>query len=368
MKRKADVIYSDSGYQSAKQYYEKYKTLDPVIENKDLIWYDKRLAEHLVAILKEYKKKEHGILTKEFIQRYRDIGLKFTYAKYLPDQDHGVKKEVFDQALKKLEVYAEENDTLSGVECSKDNMSYNIVQNEYFYPNYGFLDRITIDQLNKKGMRWSGKDISITREQWLVVCQRYYKKHNNLDLRRDYITKDGINLGVYITNEKARYKNNKMDQLLVEKYESMGIVWKKKNRVNWMDNYNKAKQSFEKYGYINEKEAGLESWCMDQRRSYSRKKEEKRLSAEQIRLLDEIGFMWSKEWQTKYIALRQYALEHGSVKDIPFGYVNKDGKKLGVWVLLEKDKMLNLKNVESYKINAFLKLGVISKEELPKEE
>lgn len=57
MKRKADVIYSDSGYQSAKQYYEKYKTLDPVIENKDLIWDDKRLAEHLVAILKEYKKK-----------------------------------------------------------------------------------------------------------------------------------------------------------------------------------------------------------------------------------------------------------------------------------------------------------------------
>ena len=49
MKRKADVIYSDSGYQSAKQYYEKYKTLDPVIENKDLIWDDKRLAEHLVA-------------------------------------------------------------------------------------------------------------------------------------------------------------------------------------------------------------------------------------------------------------------------------------------------------------------------------
>jgi hypothetical protein len=362
-----ESIYIDSGYQSAKQYYEQNKNLEPMIcKNKTLVWENKNLTEHLISILKEYKKKDHGILTKDFIQKYRNIGLKFTYAKYLPDQDHSVRKDVFDRALKDLEAYAKEKGSLCDVEKSEVGKSYEIVKTEYYYPNYGYLSRITIDELNKQGIKWMVKSANTSREQWIVICQRYYKKYNNLDPSVDYVTKDGIRLGVYLINEKIRYKKNKMDQLLVEKYESMGFVWRKKNRVNWMENYNKAKQSFEKYGYINEKESGLENWLADQRRAYSRKNSEKRLSEEKIRLLDDIGFMWSKEWQTKYLALTEYVTEHGSVKDMPYDYVSKDGKNLGVWVLIEKDKILNIENTEPYKVHAFLKLGIINEEDLPK--
>lgn len=353
----AEHIYIDDGYRKACEYKEKHGSLAPMSDNEENLWGDKVLSKHLNAVISEYKKKNHGILTENFIDRYKKLGLDFTI-----DGNERPSKEDIQKALNSLKLYYKENGNLDIKRDSGFFLPFNLIRCEYFEPDYGYLDRNIIDELNKMGMAWM--NYNGTREQWLSLCDRYYAAYGNINVPAKYITEDNMRLGTYMSNEKKRYATQKMNQSIIEKYESMGIIWsQKKKRTTWEDFYRKAKASYKKYGYVNEDDPELSTWCKELRLSFYTKNPA-RISKMRVKKMNELEFIWSKSWRNRYFALMEYEKEHGSAHDIPYDYKTANGLWLGAWTYLEKDRILNDPEIEEYKIKAFIKIGVITPEEI----
>ena len=110
---------------------------------------------------------------------------------------------------------------------------------------------------------------------------------------------------------------------------------------SWEMCYQEAKNYFELHGnlkipkdYITESGISLGSWLITQRRVRAGAVPGK-LSAEQIRQLDEIGMRWEnhigRAWETGYQELLNYYREYGNV-DVNSRYVTEDGYPLGKFV------------------------------------
>lgn len=110
---------------------------------------------------------------------------------------------------------------------------------------------------------------------------------------------------------------------------------------SWEMCYQEAKNYFALHGdlkipkdYITESGISLGSWLITQRRVRAGAVPGK-LSAEQIRQLDEIGMRWEnhigRAWENGYQELVNYYKEHGNV-DVNSRYVTEDGYPLGKFV------------------------------------
>ena len=43
-----------------------------------------------------------------------------------------------------------------------------------------------------------------------------------------------------------------------------------------------------------------------------------------------------RHWKVMYETAKQYASEHGSLKDVPYDFETSDGRKLGSWVVQQR--------------------------------
>ena len=173
------------------------------------------------------------------------------------------------------------------------------------------LTKARIEKLNKIGMIWN-KDNYID-QTWLnnyQLLKNYFEYYGNLEIPRNYKTKDGINydeeginLGFWIN------KQRKCDLLQEQKdlLNNINISWKKNIIItsNWIQCFNLAKSYYEqnhnllipsnfktKDG-INYDEEGINLgfWIITQRRVYNKTKEGN-LNDIQIKMLNDIGMKW----------------------------------------------------------------------------
>ena len=164
-------------------------------------------------------------------------------------------------------------------------------------------------------------------EKWKLMyelAKQYYQEHGNLLVPARYICEDGMRLGNWIQNQRKAYKNratpkeernNNSSPLTDEQVkllEDIGMVWsvgKGQNfQLKWMKNYEKAVGYYQEHGnllvpssYICEDGTKLGRWIQNQRREYKNRsipKENRKnsltpLTDEQVKLLEEIGMVWS---------------------------------------------------------------------------
>lgn len=95
--------------------------------------------------------------------------------------------------------------------------------------SHGEMEAERIQQLDALGMIWDKHT-----EQWnrnYRVAKAYYELHGNLRIPHNYRTKDGINLGLWIYNQRIIYAGKKKGAMplreeQIQRLDLIGMVWK----------------------------------------------------------------------------------------------------------------------------------------------
>lgn len=177
--------------------------------------------------------------------------------------------------------------------------------------------------LESIGMEWNLKDrFEKTWFQYYEDACKFHQKYGHLRVPQSYQTEDERSLGAWIANQRLAYKNRSIPKEMrkngfspltdeqVRLLESIEMEWDLKNRfeIIWIQNYEKAKEYYEinkdllvPSRYVCEDGTRLGAWIANQRLAYKNRSipKEKRknsltpLTDEQVKLLEDIGMVWS---------------------------------------------------------------------------
>ena len=225
----------------------------------------------------------------------------------------------------------------------------------------------------------------------------YYHQYGNLLVPTRYVCEDGKKLGIWIQNQREAYKNrtipkekrtNTFSPLTDEQVkllENIGMMWPVRNRqdhykrkyVKWMTNYKKAREYYQKYGnllvsdkYTCEDKTKLGKWIANQRIAYKNRfiPQEKRkntispLTDEQVKLLEEIGMIWSVRKVQKATKQKQDLINRWEVveKEIQSKKISTETNK---WLMeqfelqeqnkLTRNQVVMLKNIGAYTTSTY---------------
>lgn len=223
----------------------------------------------------------------------------------------------------------------------------------------GRLENWQFEKLSALGMEWEFED---SWEQKFELAKKYYEEHGNLDIPAAYKTEEGICLGTWYRGVRNQYNSNTLTEERRKKLETIGVRWESVLARNWAQYYELADNYYKEHGnlnvnvnYTSPDGVNLGVWIAGQR--YGRKMN--RLSAEQIRRLDEIGMSWSRflnKWDSAFEYAQAYFDEFGSL-DPPVEYKSGDGFALGKWVASQRGKYaagklkpMQIKRLEAIKI------------------
>ena len=184
-------------------------------------------------------------------------------------------------------------------------------------------------------------------------AEKYYHEQGNLEVPKDYKTRDGYSLGQWIsTQRKVRagtaYGNLTEEQ--VKKLDSIGMVWENVRDLQWNRNYQRAKEFYDANGhlripgsYVTDDGVHLGQWTASLRSYRKNGSNQAFLNSDRTRQLDAIGMIWDVPdylWNQYYSAALDYYKTHDDL-DVPKGYVTADGVKLFHWLANVKEAYRN---------------------------
>lgn len=235
----------------------------------------------------------------------------------------------------------------------------------------GALSERQIQRLDEVGMIWENR-LELAWEKNYKAALDYYIEHGNLDVKSDYVAKNGEKLGIWITNQRQQRLNGSRGAVLtkerIARLDEIGMIWDKISYL-WEKNYSAANAYYEKYGnleipygYVTKEGIHLGEWIVKLRGIRSGKIVNGRLTEEQIRRLDELDMIWDSSratcFQKQIKAAKIYYQEHGNL-EVPVAYKTKSGIALGRW--LNRCKKSPEKLTEEQK-QCLTELGVTWKE------
>ena len=159
--------------------------------------------------------------------------------------------------------------------------------------NKGILEADRFRRLEELGFVWDPNADEF--EKNFAALVEYKEKFGAIRVPADYRTENGLFLGIWVNNRRAEYRKGILDPERFRRLEELGLVWKT------------AEEAFEKHfaALVNYKEEfestivpqkfktqnglALGVWVNHQRISYKKGT----LKSEQIKRLDEIGFVWN---------------------------------------------------------------------------
>ena len=250
----------------------------------------------------------------------------------------------------------------------------------YAGESYGCLDEHRIKKLENIGMVWnSTRDLSWERNY--NAAQTYFESNGNLYVPVDYVTDDGIKLGVWLSNLRTYRKNDNHKAMLtherIKKLEAIGMIWDVPDYL-WQQNYNALLDYYRSHGnidvpkgYVTEGGIKLYQWLLNVKQAYRRTdRKGYRLSASQIQQLEELGVDWRTRSEIAFEAGLSHAKEYFSENrnlDVPVSYKSPDGYKLGGWISDQKEKFAAGKLTQD-KIEALEQVGMVWEKPDPWEE
>ncbi|MBR1751890.1 MAG: Helicase associated domain protein, partial [Ruminococcus sp.] len=175
-------------------------------------------------------------------------------------------------------------------------------------------------------------------------AKKYYNEYGNLDVPKRYFTPEGYSLGTWLLTQRRVYKGDvagNLTQVQIDRLDSIGMRWESASDVAWEKYYSAAKLYFEKHGdlnpparYVDENGVDLGRWLAQTRNYHKNNLRLKYLTPERIKMLDEVGMIWSVPdylWEENYAAAVRYHREHGDL-NVPYNYVDSSGIRLGQWL------------------------------------
>jgi hypothetical protein len=153
----------------------------------------------------------------------------------------------------------------------------------------GKLDRRQIAQLNKLGIVWELRPKPTWSEMYAALAE-YKKVHGDCNVPRDWPRNPF--LGAWIPRQREARKTNLLEQGHIEQLDKLGFAWDYLE-YQWETQYSALVEFREEYGHCRvstlwKTHAALANWVRTQRKN----KKQGKLSAERIRRLDMLGFIW----------------------------------------------------------------------------
>lgn len=198
----------------------------------------------------------------------------------------------------------------------------------------GKLSEAKQERLSALGMRWDTRK-KLSWEQRLALVKEYCAKNEVSYIPHDAVV-DGFWIGHWIASQRALMRKGELSADRVEMLRSLSIEPLTQQEIIWSEMCANAAEYAELHGnlkvpvdYCCENGTNLYNWLLFQRSAYKKGK----LTAEQIRRLEEIGFQWKIEsrWERGYRYAKAYFEENGHLR-MKRTYINPDGYWLGEWV------------------------------------
>ena len=209
---------------------------------------------------------------------------------------------------------------------------------------FGVLGEERIAKLDRIGMVWEDKG-SRSWNRFYAAAKTYYEANGDLNVPKQYVTESGVKLGVWIGNlrtyRKTGIQKNYLTVERIEALDALGMIWDVPDYI-WQRNYAAAMEYHREHGdldvpsgYVTDDGVRLGAWISNMRQSRRGTDCLYRVTAEQIRLLDELGMVWddayTRRWEYGYSQAVLYHKQHGNL-NVPSAYINENGFALGKWL------------------------------------
>jgi hypothetical protein len=179
--------------------------------------------------------------------------------------------------------------------------------------NSGLLSSSRFKRLAEIGFNWDPR--ASKWNQLFNELLEYKSQHGDVNVPDEWST----GLGAWVGKQRNAKRLNKLSQERFQRLSDVGFVWDA-NESRWETRYGELCVYKEKHGDVNiphDRSSELWRWISTQRIFRKREK----LPADKIRRLDEIGFVWDvaeSQWEAMYSESLAYKATHGHV-NIPQG-------------------------------------------------
>lgn len=219
----------------------------------------------------------------------------------------------------------------------------------YQIKNKKSLSKDRYKKLDYLGALWEHK--SLREWKWFEMyheLKAFREKYGHSKVPQKW--RENPRLSNWTLVQRRRFAEGKMKKDRKEKLDRLGFIWDFKTvyKNQWEEKFNALNAFKEKYGHckvpVSYPDKQLAGWVDRQRIMRNKEK----LSAERIKKLDKIGFIWDctaiqeEIWLQRFAELKAYKAEHGDCF-VPVNW--KKNRQLGIWVsaqrTLEKKKKLD---------------------------
>ena len=229
----------------------------------------------------------------------------------------------------------------------------------------GTLSEEQIAKLDEIGMLWTVRE----KDRWpeyYKAAEAYAREFGHLCVPDAYVTPDGVKLGQWLSNLKAKYKRGEKGCYLTKEriaaLEGIGMVWDME-KFQWEQKYRAAQEYYQEFGnlevpvrYVTPDGINLGLWIQAARKDYKLG----RLDEISIQRLEAIGMIWDikqMRWKQQYQAAVEYYWEYGDL-NIPAQYETPEGFKLGGWIQ-QMRKKYKQKKLTATQVSLLESIGMI---------
>lgn len=272
----------ERNYMFAKEYYEKHSSLDiPLDYVENGVWLGKWLNEQKQIYL---LRRDGKRLTQSQVKKLEDIGIRWK----------SKREEMWDVCFDAVvECCAGENSRQALEKCmlpeGKTAMEWINIQRKQYKKNK--LPDKKIKQLNDAGISLDNVD---KWSECYKYARRHYEEYGNLRVGAHFVTKDGFNLGGWISNQRTFYKKSTLDKSRKKLLDEIGMVWDMRE-MQWTEVYEDLVDYFVKHGNTNlpknctsSNGTDLYEWLRTQHRQYKNGK----LDFDKISKLKKLNVKW----------------------------------------------------------------------------
>ena len=198
----------------------------------------------------------------------------------------------------------------------------------------GKLSSNQIKELDDLGFVWD-----VYEHQWQQGIHKlhdYKTENGEILVPMNYVSLDGFKLGNWVRDKRVAKTRGKLSSNQIKELDDLGFVWdvyehQRQQGIHKLHDYKTENGDIlVPMNYVSLDGFKLGNWVRGKRVAKSRGK----LSSNQIKELDDLGFVWDvyeHQWQQGIHKLHDYKTENGNIS-VPQTYETSDGFKLGNWV------------------------------------